>query len=287
VVLIGALGVLVYLGRDPGAPPSTPARLVAIDAAREEAAASNLTALTWPDEPVAGPAAKARLLRVLEAATRRLEALSGYTATLVRQERLGGKLGPEQTIHLKVRHAPFAVYLHFLEPDAGKEAIFAEGFHDDDVVAHGGGLTKLVLPHIKVPPTSAVAMAGNRHPITEAGLLSLTRKLLRYRQLDMVDDDAETVLDRLTDADGREWLRSVHNHDRRSPDRPFAYVEVLYDPGTKLPHQICSYDWPQGGSGDRDRPLAERYQYEDLVLDPPLSDLDFDYRNPAYGYRRF
>ena len=241
----------------------------------------------WPTETVSGRPAKEFLLPFVEAATRKLESVPTYTATLVRQERVDGKLGPEQKIELKVRHEPFAVYMRFVLPDSGKEAIFAEGFHENHVVAHGGGLTKLLLPHLKVPPRSRLAMSGNRHPITEAGLLNLSKKLVRFRQMDMEDDDAETVLDRVVDSEGREWLRSVHTHTIQTEDRPFAYVEVLYDPGTRLPRRIHSYEWA-GKSGDAaKRPLAERYEYDNLSLDAELTEEDFDYRNPEYNYKRF
>ena len=62
---------------------------------------------------------------------------------------------------------------------------------------------------------------------------------------------------------------------------------MLYDPETRLPRRIDSYDWPEPGKGPGALQLAERYSYEDLDLDAPLSDLDFDPANPAYAFSRF
>lgn len=243
--------------------------------------------IDWPSTVLDGEPAKQLLLETLLAARDRLEASPGYTATMKRQERIDGKLGPEQTIALKVRHNPFAIYMKFLPPDSGKEVVYAEGRYDGHMIAHLGGLSRAFLPRLKVAPDSALAMNGNRHPVTEAGLLNLTNKLIWFRRLDLKDAEATTLLDRATDSEGRSWLRSVHTHPHQNPDRPFMYVEILYDPVSKIPMRISSYDWPEPGDTGDDKKLAERYQYDDLDLNAPLTDLDFDPANPDYDFKRF
>lgn len=266
-------------------PPVEDRALAEPDAERVAEAKSRIEALAWPEETLSGMRAKQLLLDVLLAAERRLDAVGGYTATLYKQERLKGKLGPDQRVELKVRHEPFAIYMKFLEPDKGKEVVYATGRYDDNIIAHGGGLSRAILPRLKVKPDSALALAGNRHPITDAGLLNLTRKLIRFRRWDLVDEDAGTILDRFTDEAGRTFLRSIHTHTVPHPDRPFAYVEVLYDPESKLPVRFMGHDWPE--SSAENPPLGEKYVYEDIDLDAPLTDLDFDPANPAYGFHRF
>lgn len=290
----GSVPVLLFGVSLALAPPLTPRTTVPGSPAkaeprRVEAAEGRLDALAWPEQPLDGLSAKRLLLDVLLAARDRLEATPGYTATLRRQERVKGKLGPTMTLQMKVRHRPFAVYLKFLDHDAGKEVIYAEGFHDNHLIGHGGGLTRLLLPYLKTPPNSALAMAGNRHPVTDAGLLNLTRRLVHFRRMDLEDEEAGTVLDRVTDEQGRTYLRSVHTHPRYQPERPFAYVEVLYDPQTKLPVQITGYDWTAPGAPDdpENRILGERYRYDDLTLDAPLTDRDFDPTHPDYNFKRF
>lgn len=251
-----------------------------------QCAEQKLESLEWPQTTLEGDEATKLLLRSLQAARQRLEASAGYTATMRRQERINGQLGPEQTMAMKVKHHPFAIYLKFLKPDAGREVVYAKGRYDDDVIAHPGGFGRAFLPRLKVAPDSSLAMAGNRHPVTDAGLLNLTNKLIWFRKLDLTDDEAETVLDRVTDSDGRHWLRSVHTHPHKNPDRPFMYIEVLYDPETKIPMRISSYAWPEPGD-DGERKLAERYEYDVLDLDAPLTDLDFDPANPEYEFKRF
>ena len=254
----------------PSSPPPKPAEVMPV----------------WPEGVLAGDEAKTLLLASAQLSTARLSRVEAYTATLRKQERLGGRLGPENTLAMKVRNRPFAIYLKFLSPKAGKEVVYAEGHHENKVIAHNGDWTRKLVPRLAVAPDSLVAMADQRHPVTEAGLVHLANKLLKFRQMDMGDPDATTTLDRTTDSEGRPWLRSVHTHGVADGSRPFAKVEVLYDPATQYPLRISSFDWPAPGhSGELE--LAERYAYDDLNLDARLGADDFDPANSEYAFMRF
>jgi hypothetical protein len=240
----------------------------------------------WPLGRLEGDEAKRLLLEVLVDVAARIDRVEGYTATLRKQERLRGALGPEQTLAMKVRHRPFAVYLKFLAPVEGKEIVYAEGHHDNKMIAHSTGVSRLLVPRLAVPPDHPIALAEARHPVTEAGLANLSRRLVEFRRKDLDDPEAVTILDRTAGPDGRSYLRSLHLHPRQAPDRPFARVEVLYDPETRFPIQITNFDWPRP-EDKGDLPLAERYRYDDLDLDASLSALDFDPANPAYAFHRY
>jgi hypothetical protein len=242
--------------------------------------------LAWPEGRLEGREAKLLVLEIVEEAQRRLDRVEGYTATFRKQERVAGKLLPEQTMAMKVRNRPFAIYFKFLTPNPGKEVIYAEGHNGNKVLAHNGDWTRRLVPRLAVDPTSVTAMAENRHPITDAGLSNLARKLVAFRKLDLEDAEAATILDRTTGPDGRSWCRATHTHPSPNPQRPFARVEVLFEPKTLLPLQIVSYDWPFPGDKGESM-LAERYAYDDLVLDAPLQAIDFDRTNPAYGFLRY
>jgi len=242
--------------------------------------------IVWPEGRLEGDEAKKLLLASMIRSVGRLEKVGGYTATLRKRERLNGKLGPELSLKMKVRNKPFAIYLKFLPPHAPKEVVYAEGHHDNKLVAHAGDWTRKLIPRLAVPPDSALALADSRHPVTEAGLVHLARKLLAFREMDIGDAEATSVIDRTTAADGRPVLRSVHIHNNPNAHRPFARVEVHYDPETQFPIRISSHDWPEPGhSGDLD--LAESYAYDDLALDAALTPADFDPSNPEYAFMRF
>jgi hypothetical protein len=238
----------------------------------------------WPAERLEGPKAKKLILDTLIAVGERLNEVEGYTATFKKQERLKGTLSPQQTMAMKVRQKPFAIYLKFLAPVAGKEVVYAEGHHDNKLVAHTPGVAGWLVPRLAVPPDHPLALAESRHPVTEAGLANLTEKLIRFREIDLRDAEAVTILDRTTD-NGRPRLRSIHTHPCPHPSRPFARIEVLYEPDTRFPVDIRNYDWPEPGhTGALE--LAEHYRYEDIHLDAQLSALDFDPANPDYAFHR-
>lgn len=268
--------------REAERPESSPAPTSSVEGA--------VAGVAWPEGVQDGEGAKQILLDALRIAEARLEQVSGYTALFIRQERLRGKLGAKYRQEMKLRHQPFAIYLKFLEPEAGKEVIYVEGHFDGNVLAHpGGALGRLLAPRLGVKPESRIALAENRHPVTDAGLLNLTRKLAHFRELDLNDELAQTILDRVSTSDGRELLRSIHRHTRYHPERPFAWVEVWYDPETYIPTRIESHDWPgqDGPYSDEECPLAELYEYHDLVLDAKLTAKDFDPTNPDYKFHRF
>jgi len=242
--------------------------------------------IVWPDTLVEGDEAKKILLESMKRTVDRLAKVEAYTSTFRRQERVAGVLGPEIVSSLKIRNHPFAIYIKYLTPKAGKEVVYAEGHHDNKVIAHNGDWTRRIIPRLAVDPDSALALADSRHPVTDAGLWNLCRKLLRFREMDIGDSDATSTLDRTTALDGRPLLRSIHAHSNPEAGRPFSRVEVLYDSETQIPFQISSYDWPKP---DHSGPLelAERYIYDDLKLGAPLTAADFDPSNPDYAFMRF
>ena len=61
---------------------------------------------------------------------------------------------------------------------------------------------------------------------------------------------------------------------------------MLYDPANQFPLRISSYDWPRPGQAG-ELELAERYAYDDLKLDAPLTAADFDPANPEYAFMRY
>ena len=247
---------------------------------------ADLPIVDWPTGQMDGDEAKRILLESAKRSVAKMEQVLAYTAIFRRQERIGGVLGPEIVSQLKIRNRPFAIYLKNLSPKAGKEIVYAEGHHDNKVIAHNGDWTRRLIPRLAVAPDSALALSDSRHPVTDAGLLNLSRTLLRYRTMDIGDDAAATVIDRITLDNGRQALRSFHSHNKPDDGRPFCQVEILYDLETQIPFQIKSYDWPAPDhKGELN--LAERYTYENLNLNAPLTAIDFDPANPDYAFMRF
>ena len=133
-----------------------------------------------PDEHPLMPA-----LRWAYGGQRDLERLADYSATMVKRERINGKLGEHEFMFVKVRHRPFSVYMQFLAPNKlkGQEVIYVEGANDGKLSAHGTGILK-VFGTQHLDPTSPLAMRGNRYPITELGVSNLIRRLVQIGERD-------------------------------------------------------------------------------------------------------
>ena len=241
----------------------------------------------WPTLRLEGPEAKVRLVEALDDLVDRLDALEGYEAIIWRQERVGGALRPEQTLRMKVRHRPASVYLEDIGVPEGCEIIHVEGRREGRLVSHpGGGLAGWLLPAIELDPHSPLAMAQSRFPITEAGLLPVARRLLADARRDLRDPGASTVLDRVLGPDGLPLLRSTQSYKAPAAGRPFARVEVLFEPGTTLIRSYRFFDWPDdASSASADPPLGGCYLVRQFNEAADPVDLDFDPTNPAYRFQ--
>lgn len=242
--------------------------------------------IVWPSDRLDGLEAKRVLYRVMLDTGERIDRVSGYTALFHKRERIDGKLGPMETMRMKVRSRPFSVYLKYLNPSHGKEVIYVAGKRDNKLIGHFGGASRMLLPRIVVPPDHPAALASSRHPITDAGLAHLINKLIKFRKIDLADENAETILDWGSDFKGRRRPRSLHRHPAPDGVHLYAEVEIFYDPETYTPYQITNYGW-RDAKDDGPLPLVEMYRYDDLAFDASLSDIDFDPANPAYEFHRF
>jgi len=203
-----------------------------------------------------------------------LAKIDNYTAVFHRIERVNGKLIPEEITFLKFKR-PFKVYMKWINPLQGQESLYVEGTNNNKVRAHGTGLTKLIT--VNLNPNGAMAMENSRHPITEAGLEILVKKIgsnlqrgLRAGELTSKDHGERTVYGRKT--------REVEGILPKDPAKGYYCYRCIVnlDVETKMPIKTQIFDWEDQ--------LVECYGYEHLNLNPGLSDRDFDPNNPEYHF---
>jgi len=140
----------------------------------------------------------ARVKRSLETS----RSLSDYTAVLVKQERFGGTLAPEEQIQFKYA-VPGQVYMRWLgKINKGQEALYVKGQNEDRLKAHKGGFLGLVT--VNVDPTGKMAMDGQHHPIFHAGIGFTTEVVFRDLEKGLKNNEVR-VFDRgRMTLDGRE-----------------------------------------------------------------------------------
>lgn len=222
-------------------------------------------------------------LRWAHTGQRDLEGLPDYSATVVKRERINGKLGEHEFMFVKIRHNPFSVYMQFLAPDKlkGQEVIYVEGANDGKMSAHGTGVLK-VFGTQQLEPTSLIAMRGNRYPITELGVLNLITRLVEVGERDTQFGECEVKFYPGAKVDDRvcTCIEIVHPVPRRN--FLFNVARIYVDDELNIPIRYEAYDWPEKEGGAPR--LSEEYTYLKLKLDNGYTDADFDVRNPNYQF---
>lgn len=230
---------------------------------------------------------------LMERGLQRLLTVPTYTATLAKQERIGGDLSDSQIIRMKLRHAPFSVYMCWLEGDVGREALFVEGRNDGKTLFHFGGWKARMLPTLKLDPNGSLAQRESRYPITQAGILGLLENLIKYRQRDLSKSDKLRF--EIVDGEvcnGRDCYFSMLEYFNRDDSELYRKSVSYIDKEWSVPVWIKNYTWPNfavTASSDNsvvdDMTLIESYVFSDIEMNAPLSDNDFDAANDEYMFR--
>jgi hypothetical protein len=199
-----------------------------------------------------------------------------YTCTLVKRERVRGRLMPENYVAMKVRNSPFSVSLRWLAPRSlqGQEVCYVAGRNQGMMRVHTTGLAGVV-GFVSVDPLDPRAFKDNRHPITEAGLGHLIDGIVRQWEKERLWNKT-TV--RVADAEfaGRPCTCIEIVHPDASAGTFYGYRCVLcLDKATHLPVHTEAYDWPRPGR-DGGGELLESYSFLDLRCNVGLGEETFD-----------
>ena len=212
-------------------------------------------------------------LREAEAAYDRV---TSYTAVFHKQQRVAGELLRKETILLKCRRTPFSLYMKWIErPYKGSELLYVAGWNEDRARVHRGGVLRFVT--FNLDPRHPGLMADNLRPVTSTGIGYLLesvatniRKAIKAGELAFAELGAETVYGRKT-----RILQAVFPKEKARDYDGHRFV-INQDVESRIPMRIRVYD--------RDGQLVENYGYENLVLNAPLTEADFDPKNPAYHF---
>lgn len=213
-----------------------------------------------------------------------IEAIPDYSMTLVKHEEVKGKLWPQEKIKAKIRHQPFSVYSRHEEPSSlkGQEAIYVEGRNNGKLIGHTVGLLGFVGGKQILDLHSALAMKGNRHPITHIGIRHMMRE-------EVVDLPNELAWNNFTveflfgaDVDGRKATGYRIRHKQPTPECDYCYDEMYFDDEYLVPVRYVRYGWPKKPGAEPH--LVEEYNHLDLKFNRGFTDKDFDPANPEYKF---
>ena len=218
-----------------------------------------------------------RIARRVEKTTRDL---GDYSANFSKREVVKRKL-VTQKMRIKVRHAPFSVYLRFVDPHEGREVIYHSKKNDGHLLAHETGLSSLI-GTVQLLPTSERAMAENRYPITEIGMANLATRIIRQWEAETRYAETEVSYYPKARLGGRpcKVIESEHPVPRR--EFSFHRTRLYIDSETDLPIRLEQFGFPR--SDGAEPLLIEQYTYTDIRTNLNMSDRDFDEENPGYDF---
>jgi hypothetical protein len=232
--------------------------------------------LDFTQQPGEHPLAPA--IRVCKASLEEIDRnIRDYSCTLVKRERVSGELGEHQHIFLKVRHEPFSVYMSFLKPFQGREVVYVDGQNNNEMVVLEAGWKRTVLGKMNLDPKGAVAMRGQKHPITQVGIRNLTAELIARMEEDTkyAECEVSTNGDMKIGARPASMVQVVHPIPRQNFDAHIS--RVFFDNELGIPIHYDSYLWPQQPGGEP--PLEESFTYTNLKINNGLTARDFDAHN--------
>lgn len=214
-----------------------------------------------------------------------LEAINDYSATIVKRERIGTKVGDYEYLFAKIRHKPFSVYLYFLGPPSlkGQETIYIQGQNDGKMWAHTTGVKDTLVGTVSLKPDGMIAMQNQRYPITEIGLLTLVRRLVEVAQEDMKYGECEVKFFPGAKINNRVCTCLQVTHPVARKNFRFHLARIFVDDELNLPIRYESYDWPKEPGAEPE--LIEQYTYLNLKLNNGFTDEDFSIKNPNYHFR--
>lgn len=224
--------------------------------------------------------------RILAEAEAKLEKISAYTATFVKQERIGDALTELQVIQLRLSHQPKRVSMKWEGgKDAGQRVIYAEGENDGDMLVRKLSGIEARLGVISLNPAGAMAMKHSRYPVTQAGLLEMTRITRKYRQADLKHESGVSAkfLDHQK-LNGRDCQCLVIEYVKPdfAPDEKKEYRKslVYFDSQSKLPICVRCYGWPDKIADANPQKLdqttlLELYAYKNIDFDAQVQLDDF------------
>ena len=201
-----------------------------------------------------------------------------YTTTFIKQERIAGKLRPEQHIDVKFKHDPFSVVMHWIKnADKARRVIYVNGQDVDGqgrdlaVIEPQGAIARMLVPAIKLPINGTEANAASRRPIDQFGFENALQLILEYCYLSRdnggldlryvgpgrIDNRDTYVLERTLPYDGS---------DGQYPDRKLV---IHLDQQWLLPTACYCY------ADDQKQELLASYTYHNVHLNVGLTDQDF------------
>ena len=202
-----------------------------------------------------------------------------YRCTLIKQERLGGKLSPVQEVEVRFRNAPRAIYMLWRanEGDA-RRALYKDSpeYVDEDGqklvrVEPAGAIARLFVTDIFMPLHGERARKASRRSLDECGFETLFELMDKYCTEARAADELKLSYIGLGEVDGRKTFM-IERH------LPYTGEGGKYPDAKMILHMDCEWLLPvavESYADDAGTELLGRYVFTNVELNPGLTEDDF------------
>lgn len=160
-----------------------------------------------------------------------LRSMGSYEAELVKQERVGGKMLPAQTLRVGVREAPLAVRMEVIAgPSKGRRALYNSQLRPRQVRAKESGFLGIA-GAVWVDIDGSLARGDTNHPITDTCFGSM----LRLIDADIKAGEAAGGLQRHDEGFDAEGLYCLRMTAPKGAKTYAARAKLCFDPVLRLP----------------------------------------------------
>ncbi len=198
--------------------------------------------------------------------------VNDYSCVFVKQERIHGKLHPEQTAHMAARTQPFSVWMKFAAPAniSGQEVCYVQGKNNGKMRVKGSGL-KGAFGFVTIPVDDSRAMAQNRHTIENAGIGAM------IDQIASASAQCRETRSLTTAAEYQFNGRTCYRIEMTQLEAGKSYCHrcvVFFDKELCLPVRFEAFDRPTQANPAGD--LIECYSYANLKLNHGVPESVFN-----------
>jgi hypothetical protein len=279
-ILLSALLALTWL-REPSTnsnapPPTTPSKEAGQpdDILLEPSPSYALALGAWitkiplplPSDAQMEELAKKNPIAFLKYCIRRYDyTVQGYELTFKKQERLGGKLYPSETIAVKFREEPFSVYFDWIKGERlAKKVLYVRGENNNKLlVKPAGKLAALVVSVVERDPNGEEAKESSRYPMPEFGIkvgMVLTLEAWQAARKNKTLDIEYAGVKKIKELGDRECYVLKRPHYAKPEADGISSSTFYFDKET----------WLQTGSTlkNKDGELIGEYWFADITLNP-------------------
>jgi hypothetical protein len=192
-----------------------------------------------------------------------------YTCTFIKQERIHGRLLPEEWVGVKFAERPFSVVMAWIKnPARADRILYVKGKYNGQMLIrpHGWFAQRITGGTATRDPESKEVLANTLRPVTMFGFRRCMESLLRVYELAESRGEARNRFCGYSEVAGRRALVL----ERRLPlrkDYPARTTIWYLDVQHLVPLGLMAYDW--------DEQLTCSYLYKDIRFNVGLDEEDF------------